>query len=187
MKFLSFNPPAGGDKGQTLIEVIVGLTAAVVVIAAIVSASLNALNNSEFGRDQNFAAQFTQEGMEVVRNMRNISIASLSASYLPDGQYCLAKACSSLNKNITSCWTANPLCPQNVDKFVRSVLVSHNVTDCNATPTPVGNPSGQLATNVKVTVTTSWFDTKCTSASNPFCHNVTMSSCFSDFTIVPTP
>lgn len=175
------------QSGQTLIEVIVALTAAVVIIAAIVSSTLNALNNSDFARDQNLSSQFTQAGMEIVRDMRNQSIASVSASYLPDGTYCLAKSCTALDATKSSCWAKSGTCGQNVDKFVREVVVVHNSIDCNATPTPTGLPQGMLTSNVKITVTTFWYDTKCTDAANPFCHNTTLSTCFSDFTVQPTP
>lgn len=176
------------QKGQTLIEVLIALTAAVVIIAAIVSASLSALTSSEFTRDQNTSAQFSQQGMEIIRDMRNESIASLSANYLPDNTYCLADSCTTLNKDISSCWTKLSQCGQNVSgKYVREVTVSHNSMDCNATPTPSGGGGGVLTSNVKITVATYWYDNKCTNSTNTFCHNTIVSTCFSDFTIVPTP
>lgn len=174
------------QSGQTLIEVLAALTAAVVIIAAIVSASLNSLTNSEFTRDQNISSQYTQQGLEIMRDMRNQNIASLSASYLPDGTYCLASSCSALDSTNTSCWQMTGLfCPQNVDKFVREVTVIHNSADCNATPSDF-LPS-VLLTNVKIIVTTSWYDNACTDTSKPYCHSTTVSTCFSDFTVVPTP
>lgn len=174
------------QKGQTLIEVLVALTAATVIIAAIVTASLNSLNNSEYSRDQGAATQYTQQGMEIIRSMRNIDIASLSAQYLPDSTYCLAKTCTSLTPSNSSCWQKNTNCGQNVDKFVREVTILRAQTDCNTSPTPIGSP-GVFASNVKVIVKTAWFDPKCTDSTNPFCHSVVQSSCFSDFTIIPTP
>jgi Tfp pilus assembly protein PilV len=176
------------EVGQTLIEVLVALTAAVIIIAAIVSASLNALTSSEFTRAQNTATQATQQGLEIIRNMRNENITSLSVANLPNDYYCLAKSCSALNKNISSCWQrTTSSCSQNVDTFVRQVTVLHGSADCNATPTPVGLPQGVLTGNVKITVTTSWYDSKCTDSSNTYCHSVVSSSCFSDFTVAPTP
>ena len=183
-KLFSFNT----EEGQTLIEVMTALAAAVVIIAAITSASLNALNNSQFTRDQNTASQYSIAGMEIIRNMRNTSIASLSASYLPDNTYCLASTCTSLNQLQSGCWVpTGATCPQNMGKFVRSVTVVHNSLDCNATPTPTGSPTGYLSSNVKITVTTSWYDSRCTDASNPYCHSAIETSCFSDFTIMSTP
>ena len=174
------------QSGQTLVEVLVALTAAVVVVAAIVTASLNALNNSDYARDQNIASQYTQAGIETIRDMRNESIASLSATYLPDGTYCLAKDCTALDKSNKSCWTKGSICGQNVDKFVREAVVVHNSSDCNASPTPSGQQN-YLPSNVKVTINTYWNDSRCTDSSNQFCHYVTLSSCFSDFTILPAP
>lgn len=174
------------QSGQTLIEVLVALTASVVVIAAIVSASLNALTNSNFARDENIAAQYTQSGIEIIRDMRNESIASLSASYLPDDTYCLAKSCTALDKQLPECWTKGNSCGQNVDTFVREVVITHDTQDCNVSPTPNGQV-GYLSSNVKATVTTYWYDSKCSDSANPFCHSVTQSSCFSDFTVAPTP
>lgn len=176
------------EEGQTLIEVMTALAAAVVIIAAITSASLNALNNSQFTRDQNAASQYSIAGMEIIRNMRNTSIASISASYLTSPTYCLASTCTALSQTQSGCWIpTGTSCPQNVGKFVRSVGVSYNSLDCNATPTPTGTPTGYLSSNVKITVTTSWYDSRCTDASNPYCHSVIESSCFSDFTVMPTP
>ena len=174
------------QKGQTLIEVLAALTAAVVIVGAIVSASLNALKSTEYTRDQNIATQYTQGGMEILRDMRNMDIGSFSETSLPDGTYCLAKDCTILDKNVASCWKETTGCPQNIDKFVRTVVVAHNANDCNASPTPTGQTS-PLASNVKITVSTAWYDTQCTDSSNPFCHSAVASSCFSDFTTVPTP
>ncbi len=176
------------QSGQTLIEVLTALAVSVVIIAAITSASLNALNNSQFSRDQNSASQDSLAGMEIIRDMRNQSIASLSATYLPDGTYCLADSCTSLDSTKPSCWQMTGLtCPQNIGKFVRQVDVVHNSPDCNATPTPTGGPSGYLSSNVKITVITSWYDSRCTSGTNPYCHSAVESSCFSDFTVMSAP
>ena len=174
------------QEGQTLIEVLAALTAAVVIVGALVSASLNALKSTEFTRDQNISSQYTQAGMEIMRDMRNNDIGSFTSSNLPDGTYCLAKSCTQLISTNASCWKMLTTCPQNVDKYVREVAVSHNASDCNASPTPNGQ-TGVLSSNVKITVTTSWYDTQCTSQANQFCHSTTTSSCFSDFVAQPTP
>lgn len=174
------------SSGQTLIEVLVALTASVVIIAAIVSASLNALTNSDFARDQNIATQYTQAGIEMVRNMRNQDISSINPTNLPSDTYCLAKSCTKLDKTIASCWKKNTSCGQNVDIFVREVTIDHSSTDCNASPTPNGQ-TGYLSSNIKATVTTYWYDSKCTDTAHPFCHSVILSSCLSDFTVEPAP
>ena len=177
------------QAGQTLIELLVGLSAAVVVISAITVAGISSLNNAQFSRDQNLATQYTQEGLEIMRNMRDLNIASINASSLPDGVYCLAKTCAGINKNISdaNCGPRNGLrCSQNVNSFVREVTISHNDPFCNGNgPTPL-TPTPAVDT-VKVSVSTYWTDPKCTSSSNTYCHSVLFTSCLSDFTIAPTP
>lgn len=165
------------QAGQTLIEVLVGLSAAVVVIAAITSAALTSLNNAQYSRDQNLATQYAQQGMELVRNMRDLDIASVSATFLPNDTYCLAKLCSALTPTNPSCWSGNLECGQNVDTYVRKIVVDHNSSSCN---------SG-VSGNVQITSEVSWADGKCTDVTNPFCHHVDLSSCLSDFTVAPTP
>jgi type II secretory pathway pseudopilin PulG len=165
------------QSGQTLIEVLVALAASVVIIGAITVASLSSLNNAQFSRDQSAATHFAQQGLEIIRNMRDFSVASLSASLLPPATYCLAKSCKALDKNNPSCWQKNIECGQNVDTFVREVVIDYNDSSCDPTVT----------NDVKATVTVFWNDSRCGLSSNVFCHSVIVSSCFSDFTIVPTP
>lgn len=169
------------QAGQTLIEVLAALGAASVVIAAITVAAVTALNNAQFSRDQSQATQYAQEGIETMRNLRDFDIASISATALPDGNtYCMSQNCTYITSNILDkqCGPASGIfCNQNVGKFVRSIMVNHNDSTCNASQT----------NDVKVTAVVSWNDSKCTSGSNLFCHQVTLSTCLSDFTVQPTP
>lgn len=176
------------EKGQTLIEVLVGLSAAVVVIAAITVAGISSLNNAQFSRDQNLATHYTQEGVEILRNMRDLDIGSISKASLPDGVYCLAQGCSATNTNPqdASCGPRiGSRCSPNVNsKFVREVTIVHNDSLCNGNgPTPI-TPTPAVDT-VRVSVTTYWTDPKC--SNGLYCHSVLFTSCLSDFTVVPTP
>lgn len=176
------------EKGQTLIEVLVALSAAVVVISAITVTVISSLNNTEYSRDQNLATQYSQEGLETVRNMRDQDIASISQSSIPDGVYCLANGCSAINNDSSdaSCGPRTGLhCSQNINNFVREITIDHNASTCNGNG-PANAPTPSTPT-VKVSVSTYWGDTKCTDSSNLFCHSVLLTSCLSDFTIVPTP
>jgi len=169
------------EKGQTLIEVLTALATATVVIAAITVATITALNNAQFSRDQSQANQYAQQGMEVMDNLRNYSIASISASALPDSYtYCLADGCTYITSDSTDtkCGPAQAArCSQNVGKFVREVQVNHADTSCNYLTTGA----------VKASVLVMWNDGACTDAANLFCHQVKLATCLSDFTIVPTP
>lgn len=168
------------ERGQTLIEVLAGLSAATVVIAAITVATLASLYNAQFSRDQSQATQYAQEGMETMRNLRDFSIASISATALPDANtYCMAQGCTYITGDSldTKCGPAKIQCRQNVDTFIRQVQVNHTDSNCNVSQTNA----------VGVTVTVKWNDSKCKDTNNIFCHQVAISSCLSDFTVVPTP
>lgn len=165
------------QQGQTLIEVLVGLAAGVIVIGAITIATLNALNNAQFSENQNLATQYAQQAMEAVRNMRDTNYQNFSSL---SGTYCMGKSCTDLNSsnlntnpNTNYCWTAPASgCGQNVNIFVRQIAFEQNASDCDG--------------NTKVTVTASWNDSKCTTSSNTFCHSTTLASCFANINAVPT-
>lgn len=165
--------------GQTLIEVVVALAAAVVVVSSITVAVLTALTNAEYSRAENQATSFAQQGMELIRSMRNSNFSNFVA-IANTNTYCMAKSCTSLsltaNNNASqSCGPEAQNCgPQNLDTFVREVTIDQGKTECGTA-------------TYKVTVSVSWADNKCTSTSNLFCHKVSIVSCFSNYGIIPTP
>ncbi|SRR5260221_644933 len=160
-------------NGQTLIEVLVGLASAVVILSAITLATVTALNNTEFSQNQNLATSYVQQGMEIVRNMRDTNFSTFNA--LSD-HYCLASSCTALTAGVGPCGSSltQAACGQNVSNFVREVEIEKASSTCQGV-------------NTKVTVTVSWFDTKCRSSTAPFCHSVSSSTCFSDATVAPKP
>ena len=161
------------QRGQTLIEVLIGLATSVVVIAAITTATISALNNATFSKNQNLATQYAQQGMELMRKMRDSDWTTFSGL---SGTYCLAKGCTKLSASSQNCWlpASGNQCNQNVEFFVRQIDVQQNSLSCDGTST-------------KVVSTVSWFDGKCTSGNNTFCHQVVLTSCLSNYQIVPTP
>ena len=94
--------------GQTLIEVLVALGAAIIVATAITVAIISALNNAQFTKNQNLANQYAGQAMEIVRQLRD-SRSSLSS--FDNIFYCLAQ-----NSTILSARDANR-CGQNFDIF----------------------------------------------------------------------
>lgn len=154
------------QDGQTLIEVLLALGTAVVVLSATVVAVLSALNNAQFSKNQNIATQYAQQGMEVMRNMRN-SDWTLFSSYAT-GQYCLNQNSTDLsgrNRTIQGCAGGSSPNGQNVDIYARRVDIAKNVSEC-----------GGLGTT-KVTVSVSWSSNKCTDPGNLYCHKVELVSC----------
>lgn len=57
--------------GQSLIEVLIALVVASLVIGALAILTLTGTKNSQFAKDQHQATQFAQEGMELVRAIRD--------------------------------------------------------------------------------------------------------------------
>jgi type II secretory pathway pseudopilin PulG len=142
-------------KGQTLIEVLVALSVIVILVSMITMVIISSLNNAQFSRDQDLATNYAQEGMEIVRKVRNSNYTSFK-NY--SGIYCLAKGSLVLPSSSANCTTPN------VDKFIRKVQIEQT-PGCN--------------TNVaKVTVSVSWTDAKCQTG-NLYCHASDLVSCLS--------
>lgn len=163
------------QKGQSLIEVLVGLAAATVILGAITAATITALNNAVYSKNQNLATEYAQQGVELVRNLRDRTYSSFSEL---NGYYCLAKTCTAINATSSNpqdpCGPKSIICDQNVggenaDIFVRQVFVDPNSTYCQ--DSTQDNTQG-----TQVTVTVSWYDSKCGSP-NVFCHLVKLSTC----------
>lgn len=167
------------QKGQTIIEVVVAFGTAIVVLVAVTIAVLYALNNAQFSKNQKLAADYSLEGIEVVRHTRDIDYSVFSTL---GGDYCLGKGVTKIDKNLILTPRPHPTngCGQNYDIFVREAKIEQNETsDCG---------SSALYNIAKVTVKTSWNDGKCRSTNNLFCHSSVLSSCLSDANqLIPTP
>lgn len=61
-----FNP-----RGQTLVELIVVVAAGAVIIVALTFAVIFSLRNAQFAKNQSQATKLAQEGIELVRSVRN--------------------------------------------------------------------------------------------------------------------
>ncbi len=140
-------------KGQTLIEVLVALGIIAVIVTALTAVVITSLGNTRYGKDQNLALQYAQEGLEVVRSIRDENYNVFAS--LANGDYCLAK--NSRTLNTTGCANAN------VDNYLRRVNIAN---------------SGCAAGITRVTVMVAWRDSKCP-ASSPFCHDVDLATCLS--------
>lgn len=139
-------------KGQTLIEILVALGIIAVIVTALTAVVITSLGNTRYGKDQNLALQYAQEGLEVVRSIRDENYNVFAS--LSNGDYCLSKNSRTLT---TSCSSAN------VDNYLRRVNIEN---------------SGCAAGITRVKVMVSWQDSKC-SASMPFCHDVDLATCLS--------
>lgn len=162
------------EKGQTLIEALVALAAAVAVVYAISTAVISALSNAQFSKNQVLATQYAQQGIEIVRQIRDSDWTTFS-TYLADvtNYYCLDKNSKSLRPQGLGCGL-------NADNFIREVQIQKNSSDCRP-------PSPFRTTNAaRVTVIVKWSDGKC-AAGDAYCHKVQLASCLSDFQVISTP
>ncbi len=155
-----------GEAGQTLVEALIALAVAITIISAIVVAVISSLSNTQFTKNQNIANHSAQEGMEIVRQIRNTSWETFYR--LSDKSYCLAANSKSLDKV-----GSTGKCIQNVGIYVREITIEHGSPFCE-----------DLS---RVTVNVSWSDSKCTDISNTFCHKVILVSCLGNNNEVPTP
>lgn len=157
------------QKGQTLIEALVALGAAVLVLSAIAVAVISALNNAQYAKNQDLATQYASQGIEVMRQLSQTNWTTF-LSY-NSGKYCLAKdeALPCLAGSQTgSCIQSGGLvaCTPNYGIFVREVDIGQNSNSCS--------------NNALITVIVSWSDSKCTSSGNTYCHKVSLNSCLSN-------
>ncbi|MDE2026450.1 MAG: type II secretion system protein [Patescibacteria group bacterium] len=170
------------QKGQTLIEVLVALSVITLIVTSITIAVVTSLNNAEFVKNQNLATQYAQQGMEMMRFMRNTNYGEFVGL---SQHYCLADTCRQVETDSTApdyatCGPNPGVCNPNVNNtFVREITVYNN-------PPGAGSPN-QCQFGTYVISSVSWADNKCTSRSNPYCHSVNISSCFSSGDVISAP
>lgn len=77
-------------NGQSLLEVLVALTIAILVVLALVRAVTVAVRNASFARNQALATKYSEEAMEWLRSQRDKSWDNLDSKDDPAGnRYCL--------------------------------------------------------------------------------------------------
>lgn len=142
-------------KGQTLIEALLALSIVGIILSGITIAVSSSLNNAQFSKNQNLATAYAQEGLEVVRQIRN---SDYDAFRTRSGYYCISKVATDFEADCSS---------PNIDGvFIRRVQILQNV------PAPDCGPSA-----AKAIVSVSWVDGKCPSGT--FCHKSQLISCMS--------
>lgn len=155
------------QKGQTLIEIILVLSVSILVLSAIVVGVTTSLSNAQHTKNQNIANSYAQEGMAVVRQMRDSSIPDFSSKKAVN--YCLSQS---------SVLLSDPPCGSNVAGiYSREVEIRHDSEEC----------ANQDIKGSKAIVRVSWSDSKCPSGSNIYCHEVELISCFSNTDQIQAP
>lgn len=154
-----------GGRGQTLIEILLAFSVAILVLGAIVVGVTTSLRNTQYTKNQGLANSYAQEGMAIIRQIRNSRWSDFE-NYTA-AKYCLGPSPVALkelelpNKN---CGYEDVAVG---DIFSREVVFEHRSPTCSG--------------GSKVTVAVAWFDSKCPSGTdNIYCHEVDLVSCFSD-------
>lgn len=160
-------------KGQTLVEIILALTMIIALLTVAVVSMTRSLGNAQESKERNRATGYAQEGIEMVKNIRDQSWTTFSSFASDAGRtYCLAdrSTCPTLTSALNSLCgekTVTNLCTQNVvNQFKREVTIQSNSVVCT-----VGANS-----LTRVTVTLSWSDNKCQNPST-LCRSIIHETC----------
>ena len=153
------------NKGQSLIEALVALGAAVVIISAVAISVITAVNNADYSKIQNQATAYASSEMEVLHQQSRADWTTFNgATYL--GTHCV-------DENGIMSLPSGGICPPpNTGNFKRQVDIN---------PGDINNCSS--ATRVIVTVF--WKDGRC--PVSDYCHNTKLESCFTNINTLPTP
>jgi type II secretory pathway pseudopilin PulG len=152
-------------KGQSLIEITVALGALSVLLTISAIAIITAFSNAQESKNQNQASTYAQQGIEILRQMRDASWTSFDNL---SGAYCMDNSCAKLDSSGV-CGPKSGSCGMNVGVYSREITLQRSDPQCS-----VGANS---ATRALVTV--AWTDGKC-SGGNTFCRNVKIETCFSN-------
>ncbi len=149
------------NSGSILIEAILGLAIAITLITAIVTALISSLSSSSFSRNQSIASGYAQEGIELVRSIRDVDYSTLSG--YQDGVYCFNPSYVLGN------------CPETINDsgstFSRKIEISKTNPKCTS--------------SIYVASIVTWKDAKC--RSNDECHKVELNTCLINLDYVQLP
>lgn len=76
------------QQGQSLVEIIVAVGVVILLVMGIVVATTTSLRSGQRGKDKGLAVKYAQEGIELVRDLRNQGWIDFQSR---DGLWCLAK------------------------------------------------------------------------------------------------
>lgn len=162
--------------GQTLIEILFAFSVLVIAMSAIVLSVVTSLSNAQYAKNQGLANSYAQEGMAVVRQIRDSSWSKLSG-YTTNTAYCLGPSSTDpvpLTLPNINCRAQSSVPAGGI--FSREIKFEHESSECcpDNTQTCANNVRGS-----KATVKVSWSDNKC-STGEDLCHDVELITCFSN-------
>lgn len=127
------------SRGQTLIEAVASLGIASIILGTLAIAVINSVKNVTFSKGQNIASNYAQQGLELVRDLRDSDISTFRQYGNVQGTpvtYCLAKNTSASTVLPTKS-PASPFCDQAGQKiveldntYIREVTIQQDSSDC---------------------------------------------------------
>ena len=151
-------------KGQGLIESVLALGFISIVLSSIAIILISSLSNADRSKNQAVATQYAQEGIEMLRKIRNSNHQGFK-SY--NGTYCFGKDAN----DAAGLGSPSSCNVPNIDSYIRSVKIEQ---------TP-----GCGLNVAKITVKVAWIDGKCLNGS--YCHSSELISCLSTFNPIQSP
>jgi len=147
-------------KGQVLIEVLVALSASVLVLGAITVAVVTSLNSAQLAKNQTLATQYAQDAIEQVKELSETDWATFNKK---GGSNCL-QATGELQPEADE---EGGVCPLDENNFFKREIIIY--------PPNPNNNDNKCQSSDEVEVKVSWTDNKCQATS--FCHNVDLKTC----------
>lgn len=154
------------EKGMALLEVVLALGLMMIILTAIVNVVLTSLNNAQYSKNLNIASQYAEEGIEMIREVKEDSWTTLNSYEVGlSDEYCLNSDLPLVKR--TGAGFGCPDSTQNIDSFfVRKVKFEKlSSGDC-------------VSPAILATVSVAWSSGKCPQATDPFCHSAKSVSCF---------
>jgi hypothetical protein len=158
------------QAGQMLLEVILALGVVVIVMGAIANIVVSSLSSAQYARNQSLANSYAQEGLNVLRRIRDSSWTEFS-NYITGTKYCIKSDLTLSSTGAANCTGSLAVGPDGI--FSREVVFGNiGSVDCDA--------------GRKVSEIVSWTDGKCPSGTS-YCNKVKLVTCFLNIDLVPAP
>jgi hypothetical protein len=174
------------QKGQSLVEALIALGAAVIIISAITIAVVTSVHNSDYSKYQNLATNYAQQGMEIVKQQSRLDWNN-TATYA--GTLCLGQGATALPPHPIASGNCTDVNMGNI--FVRQIEIQHispsqtcdnfnspccifgDIVNCDLNP--------DLCSS-RATITVKWTDSKCASGVS-YCHKVALDTCLQNINL----
>lgn len=93
------------QAGQTLVEAVVVVGVVVILVTGLIAGTTASLRSAQSGRTRTQAVAYAQEGMEIVRGVRDTNwstFQSLSGSYCLGSDHALTPSAGTCSPNLTT-------------------------------------------------------------------------------------